>query len=160
MKRKVFLLFIVLFSIANIKAFASISLQTDSVKPYTVINKSGNIEGVLISKKKKGDNKIFLMVGSREIKNKNEHAASLGISGTTESQERKDQTGPIFDKIDILSGNYSDISVVKQTTTQNLYTLKDVVFPLHLKMRDGKNFIEFEIKEKGTWDINVIYKNN
>lgn len=163
MMKKIILTFVLLLGLMSNKIFASNQndLKTDSTNSsYSVIKKSSNIESVEIKKKKKADNIIFLTIGKKDTDIKNDYAVASGISGKTQGREKKEAVGPIFDKIDVLRGSYGDISVVKQTNTQNFYTLKDVIFPLHLRMHAGKELVEFEIKENGRWTIDVNYKNN
>lgn len=161
---KSFIIFLVgffLFSInSNAQANKSNSIDTlKKGKNYTLFNKSINIDRVDISKNKKSAEPVILI----HFGFPKPMPTSNTVSGTVLQSNRKyteDGKLPVFDKIDIIKGNYSDIKVDKETNFKNIFTLTNVKFPIHLKLLSGKETIEFELNEVGKWDIVIELKNN
>lgn len=161
---KSFIIFLVgffLFSInSNAQANKSNSIDTlKKGKNYTLFNKSINIDRVDISKNKKSAERVILI----HFGFPKPMPTSNTVSGTVLQSNRKyteDGKLPVFDKIDIVKGNYSDIKVDKETNFKNIFTLTNVEFPVHLKLLSGKETIEFELNEPGQWDISIELKNN
>ncbi|WP_316804082.1 hypothetical protein [Pedobacter nototheniae] len=145
-------------SVKDVKPF--IAIDSTQEAGYKVINQSAGIETIKIRKIKKGGNILYITLGNKKQDVLNNHVASNGISGKSLSEQERDRVGPLLDKIDILNGGYDDIKIDKLNADQNVYTIKNINFPLRLSMKSGKELIEFEIKEPGRWDVNINYKNN
>ncbi len=127
-------------------------------KNYLLFSKSKNIESVNFSKNKKGkENLVYIRFGFPSP-----IPTSNAVNATVITSKRYNEDGsiPIFDKIDILKGKYDDIVLDKDTKVRNLYTLKGVEYPLHLKLTSGNESTEIELTEAGTWDISIELKNN
>ncbi len=133
---------------------------TDTTQTYTVFGKSAAIESVMIRKSKKKGNVLYIAVGNKKLNTTDNNVTGIGLAGKSESREARSATAPIFDQIEVLNGGYDEIKVDKVSTTQNIYTIEKINFPLRLKLHSGNDFVEFELKDAGRWDINVNYKNN
>jgi hypothetical protein len=146
------------------KSFATVEFKNqtviDSTQTYTVLGKSLAIESVSIRKSKKKGNILYVSVGNKKLNATDNNVTGLGLQGKSESKEARNATGPVFDQIEVLNGGYDEIKVDKLSSTQNVYTIKNINFPLRLKMHSGKEYVEFELKDTGRWDVNVNYKNN
>lgn len=148
------------------RTFANPGLQliikTDTIKTstYKVLEKSKNIESVEIRKSKKTGHIIYITIGRKKLNSANNNSTAYGLVGKSESVEAKSETGPVFDNIEVLNGGYDNIKVDKKSTTQNFYTLTNINFPLRLRMHAGTEYIDFELKEAGRWDVDINYKNN
>jgi len=153
-----------MFVAFNSKSFTIIEFKNrtsiDSTQTYTVISKSPAIESVMIRKSKKKGNILYVSVGTKKLNATDNNITGLGLQGKSESKEARNATGPVFDQIEVLNGGYDEIKVDKLSTTQNIYTIKNINFPLRLKMHSGKDYVEFELKDAGRWDVSVNYKNN
>lgn len=161
---------IALLVIAFVMFLASENSTAKSIKKYplmqdTVLNKdfvlhgtSSEIESATATKNKTKGNALYIKLGYRTFNAASNNSTSLGISGKSRSRESQSVSAPVFDKVEILSGNYEEMKADKLSTTQNLFTLKNSEFPLRLKMYIGKEYIDFEIKEQGEWNIEVKYK--
>lgn len=147
-------------STASIKVERKSVTDTTKTPNYVVFGKSSNIASVEIRKIKKPGNIVYITVGNKSSSLGNNNSTAIGLQGKSESKEARNATGPTFDQIEVLNGGYDEIKVDKLSTTQNIYTIKNINFPLRLKMQSGKDYVEFEIKETGRWDVNVNYKNN
>ncbi|KQM75962.1 hypothetical protein ASE74_20415 [Pedobacter sp. Leaf216] len=154
-------LILIVFSIKSYAAteFKS-SVSADTTQAYKVIAKSPAIASVTIRKSKKSGNMLYVSVGIKKLNAQDNNVTGIGLQGKSESKEARNATGPVFDQIEVLNGGYDEIKVDKVSTTQNMYTIKNINFPLRLKMHSGKDYVEFEIKDAGRWDVNVNYKNN
>ncbi len=135
-------------------------LQIDTLKKgknYFLFSKSSRIDFVSISKSKKAkDTIIYIRFGYPTP-----IPTSNTINGTVISAHKnKESNVPVFDKIDIIKGNYADIKVEKETLLKNLFTITGAKFPLSLKLTSGKEIIDFELTEGGEWDIRIDLKNN
>ncbi|KIA92190.1 hypothetical protein OC25_18075 [Pedobacter kyungheensis] len=137
-------------------------VKTDTTKTstYKVLGKSKNIESVEIRKSKKSGQIVYITVGKKKLTSVNNNSTAYGVVGKSESVEAKSETGPIFDNIEVLNGGYDNIKVDKKSTTQNFYTLTNINFPLRLRLHAGTEYIDFELKEAGRWDVDINYKNN
>ncbi|MGY3055398.1 hypothetical protein ACVWYG_003614 [Pedobacter sp. UYEF25] len=163
---KIAAFFVILFLMAAVGIRPASSMHnakkylTDTVRTtaYTILGKSENIASIAVRKGKKNENIVYIKIGQSTFDGASNNGTGLGISGKSRSRESQNASGPVFDQIEILSGNYEDIKVDKISTTQNEFTLVSVHFPLRLKMHVGKEFIEFELKEPGSWDMDVRYK--
>jgi hypothetical protein len=146
------------------KSFATVEFKNqtviDSTQTYTVLGKSPAIESVMIRKSKKKGNILYVSVGNKKLNATDNNVTGVGLQGKSESKEARNATGPVFDQIEVLNGGYDEIKVDKLSSTQNVYTIKNINFPLRLKMHSGKEYVEFELKDTGRWDVNVNYKNN
>ncbi len=129
------------------------STQTE----YTLIKKSESIESVKFKKSKKAGNTIYIIIGSAGDDNSNSNRTAIGLSNNF-SKGDQNNSGPLFDNIQQIKGGYQDIKVIKKSDTKNLYTLTNVSFPLNLIMHAGKEFVQFELKEAGRWDIDINFK--
>jgi hypothetical protein len=146
------------------KSFTTIEYKNlssiDSTQTYIVLGKSPAIESVVVRKSKKKGNILYVSVGNKKLNATDNNMTGLGLQGKSESKEARNASGPVFDQIEVLNGGYDEIKVDKLSTTQNIYTIKNINFPLRLKMHSGKDYVEFELKDAGRWDVNVNYKNN
>jgi hypothetical protein len=146
------------------KSFATVEFKNqtviDSTQTYTVLGKSPAIESVMIRKSKKKGNILYVSVGNKKLNATDNNVTGVGLQGKSESKEARNATGPVFDQIEVLNGGYDEIKADKLSSTQNVYTIKNINFPLRLKMHSGKEYVEFELKDTGRWDVNVNYKNN
>ena len=127
-------------------------------KDFILHESSTEIESVIITKNDKKGNVLYIKLGYRTFNGANNNSTALGIAGKSRSRESQSVSAPVFDKVEILSGNYEEIKADKLSTTQNLFTLKNIEFPLRLKMYVGKEYIDFELKNSGEWNITVNYK--
>ncbi|WP_124557828.1 hypothetical protein [Pedobacter sp. KBW01] len=136
--------------------------KTDTIKTttYKVLGKSKNIESVEIRKSKKTGHIVYITIGKKKLNAINNNSTAYGVVGKSESVEAKSETGPVFDNIEVLNGGYDNIKVDKKSTSQNFYTLTNINFPLRLRMHAGTEYIDFELKEAGRWDVDIKYKNN
>ncbi|WP_316845714.1 hypothetical protein [Pedobacter psychrodurus] len=146
------------------KSFTTIEYKNlssiDSTQTYIILGKSPAIESVIVRKSKKKGNILYVSVGNKKLNATDNNMTGLGLQGKSESKEARNASGPVFDQIEVLNGGYDEIKVDKISTTQNIYTIKNINFPLRLKMHSGKDYVEFELKDAGRWDVNVNYKNN
>ncbi len=136
-------------------------LQADTLKKgknYILFSKSENIDNVSFSKSKKSkDNVLYIRFGyPTPIPKSN----AVNANVITSKRYNEDGTIPIFDKIDILKGNYSEIKNSKDTKYRNLFTFSGVEFPLRLTLFSGKESIDLEFTEAGEWNIEIELKNN
>ncbi|TCC86656.1 hypothetical protein EZ428_23395 [Pedobacter frigiditerrae] len=136
--------------------------QSDTLKKgknYFLFSKSENIQSVNFNKTKKAkENIVYFRFGFPTP-----IPSSNGIQGNILQSNRKyteDGSVPIFDKIDILTGKYTDIKMSKDTNVRNLFKLTDIEFPLRLKLHSGKEHIDLELTEAGEWNIGIELKNN
>ena len=127
-------------------------------KDFILHQTSPEIESVTATKNKRKGNNLYIKLGYKTFADANNNSTSLGIAGKSKSRESRSVTAPAFDKVEILSGNYEEMKADKLSTTQNLFTLKNSEFPIRLKMYIGKEYIDFEVKEQGEWNIEVQYK--
>lgn len=144
------------FSAKKYETLSDTTKLTNSV----LLAKSLAIESVKFRKNKKKGEILYIRVGKKGYITSNSNSTAYGIAGKSETQEARNATGPIFDSIEVLNGGYDEINVDKLSVSQNLYTIKKINFPLRLKLHSGKEFVEFELKEAGVWDIDINYKNN
>ena len=156
------LLVALLFFTLNANAKTCNINLTDTLKKgknFNLFNKSVNIDRVDISKNKKSAERIvYIRFGIPKPM-----PTSNTVSGTVLQSNRKyteDGKLPLFDKIDIIKGNYADIKIDKETNFKNIFTLTNVEFPIRLKLLSGKESVEFELNEFGKWDIDIELKNN
>ena len=136
-------------------------LKSDTLKKgknYILFSKSQNIENVSFSKSKKPKgNIVYIRFGfPAPVPTSN----AVNATVITSKRYNEDGTIPIFDKIDILKGNYSDIKNDKDTKYRNLFTFSGVEFPLRLKLNSGKENVDLEFTEAGEWNIEIELKNN
>lgn len=143
---------------ASIRIYERPLADTIKASNYTIFDKSTNIESIKIRKSKKTGSIVYITLGLRDFSAGNNDATGYGVVGESKSREEQNASGPVFDNIEVLAGGYKDIKVDKLSATQNEFTLENITFPLRLKMHAGKEFIEFELKEVGRWDVDVKYK--
>jgi len=136
-------------------------LQSDTLKKgknYILFSKSGNVENISFSKSKKSqENKVYIRFG---------FPAPIPSSNVTNGQiitskrYKEGGTLPVFDKIDIIKGNYAEITTAKDTKYRSLFTLTGVEYPLRLKLTSGTETIDLELTEAGEWNMEIELKNN
>ena len=134
--------------------------DTSKTENSILLSKSPSIESVTMRKSKKKGNVIYITFGKKKLNTVDNNTTAIGMPGKSESKEAKNATGPLFDQIEVLNGGYDEIKVDKVSTSQNIYTIDKISFPLRLKMHSGKEYVEFEIKDAGRWDVDINYKNN
>ncbi|MCZ4245496.1 hypothetical protein [Pedobacter punctiformis] len=158
------ILFLLGIAVTNTFAFVKepqqVKIDTTQNTGYALFSKTGGIETVNIRKIKKGGNTVYVTLGIKKLEIINNNTTATGISGKSLSEQERNRVGPLFDKIDVLNGGYDDIKVDKLNADQNVYTIKNINYPLRLRMQSGKEIVEFELKEPGRWDVNINYKNN
>ncbi len=141
--------------------FSTVILPSDTLKKgknYILFSKSENIDNVSFSKSKKSkENIVYIRFGFPAP-----IPTSNSVNATVISSKRYNEGGsiPIFDKIDILKGNYAEIKNDKDTKYRNLFTFTGVEFPLRLKLNSGKENVDLEFTEAGEWNIEIELKNN
>lgn len=140
----------------------TIYLQSDTLKKgknYLLFNKTLNIDNVRFTKNKKSKKTIlFITYGfPTPIPSSNTVNATV-LQGNR--KYKADDALPVFEKIDIINGNYKDIKVEKINAQKSLFTFSGLEFPLHLKLKSGAETIEFKLMEAGQWDIDIELKNN
>ena len=136
-------------------------LQLDTLtkgKNYLLFSKSDNVDNVTFSKSKKSkENIVYIRFGFPTPV-----PSSNSVNGTVITSKRYREGGvlPIFDKIDIIKGNYAEIKNDKDTKYRSLFTFTGVEFPLQLKLISGNDNIYLELTEAGQWNIEIELKNN
>jgi hypothetical protein len=140
----------------NVNDFALDTLKKG--KNYLLFSKSENVENVSFSKSKKSkENVIYLRFGfPAPIPTSNVANAQV----ITSKRYKEGGVLPVFDKIDILKGNYAEITTAKDTKYRSLFTLTGVEFPLRLKLTSGTDTIDLELIEAGEWNMEIELKNN
>lgn len=134
--------------------------QTDTLKKgknYILFSKSEQIDNVFFSKAKKPKEQVLRIHFGYPTPIPTSNTIS---SNVISAHKKKDNQLPVFDKIDIISGNYKDIKVERETDLKNLFTFTDLQFPLRLKLTSGKDTLDLELTEAGEWDIRIDLKNN
>ena len=149
------------FSSSAKNNFTLNDLSLDTLKKgknYILFSKSENVDNVTFSKSKKPkENNIYIRFG---------YPAPIPSSNVTNGQvissKRYKEGGvlPIFDKIDIIKGNYAEITTAKDTKYRSLFTLTGAEFPLRLKLTSGTDTIDLELTEAGEWNLEIDLKNN
>jgi hypothetical protein len=125
---------------------------------YTLIRKSPGIKEVDFKRGKKKGSGLVITFGEKVTDLKSNNITAGNVTGNTKSAERLNEKGPEFDRIDIIEGKYGDIAVEKKTSTQNIYTLTNLTFPLRLVLHSGTDFVEFRLAEAAKWALDVNYK--
>ncbi|MCX2474725.1 hypothetical protein OQZ33_10330 [Pedobacter sp. MC2016-05] len=156
--KKLTLLIALLLMFTGFHVYSSVKTTIDRDSNFVVFNKSKNIEEVKIRKSKKSGAVLYITVGVPQKTASNNNVTAIGISGKSESEELRNKKGPIFDHIEVLNGGYDDIKVDKLNSSQNVYTIEKVNFPLRLKVKSGNEQVEFELKEVGKWNVEINYK--
>jgi hypothetical protein len=157
----IFSLLILLFALNSTflgAAAAQSSPATTDSTGFTLIRKSAKIEKVEFWKGKKKGSGLVITFGEQVANLQNNNITSANTTGNTKSAEKQREKGPEFDRIDIVEGKYGDIKVEKKSTTENVYTLTDLTFPLRLLMYSGTDFVEFRLTETAKWNLDVNYK--
>lgn len=132
--------------------------ETADSTGYTLIKKSTGIKGIDFKKGKKKGSGLVITFGEKVTDMPNNNITSANVTGNTKSADRLNASGPEFDRIEIIEGKYGDIRVEKKSSTQNIYTLTDLTFPLRLLMYSGTEFVEFRLSEPAKWSLDVNYK--
>lgn len=149
------------FSSSAKNNFTPNHLPSDTLKKgknYLLISKSENVENVNFSKSKKSkENIVYIRFGFPAP-----IPSSNVANGQVITSKRYKEGGilPVFDKIDILKGNYTEITTAKDTKYRSLFTLTGVEFPLRLKLTSGTDTIDLELTEAGEWNMEIELKNN
>jgi len=151
----------VVFSSSAKNNFTANDLPLDTLKKgknYTLFSKSENVENVSFNKSKKSkENVVYIRFGFPTP-----IPTSNVANGQIISSKRYKEGGtlPVFDKIDILKGNYAEITTAKDTKYRSLFTLTGAEFPLRLKLTSGTDTIDLELIEAGAWNMEIELKNN
>jgi hypothetical protein len=132
--------------------------ETSDSTDFAVIKKSPGIKGVEFKKGKKKGSGLVITFGEKVTDLKSNNITAANVTGNTKSADRLNEKGPEFDRIDIIEGKYVDIVVDKKSSTQNIYTLTNLTFPLRLVMHSGTDFVEFRLTEAAKWTLDVNYK--
>ena len=154
--KKIILFFFLSLGLLTLKA-AAMSNATDSANiGYKVLNKSKNVGEIKIRQmKSKKAAVIYLALGNKKLTNNDDNASSYGFAGTSRSEELKKQIGPTISRVSILKGRYGDMTADKKSDTQNVYTLKDIQFPLSIKVFFGSENVTLEFEQESSWDVEV-----
>jgi hypothetical protein len=163
MKRSLyFIAFLALISLhSSAESILINKLPADTLKKgknYLLFSKSENINNIRFSKEKKStDNVLNITFGYPAP-----IPSSNAVNGTVITSKRYNEDGaaPIFDKIDILKGNYAAVKTNKDTKYRNSFTFTSVEYPLRLKLFSGAESIDLELTEAGEWNLWIELKNN
>ena len=138
-------------------------LNSDTLKKgknYLLFSKTKGIENVIFSKNKKSTAqlvKIHFGIPTAVPVTKSVFGATMKIE---RRYTQEDAAAFVFDKIFIVKGKYTNVEITNETFTRNLFTFKNVEFPLRLQLTSKDQVIDLELTEAGDWDINIELKNN
>ncbi len=160
MKQVYLLLFLAILQCSSVLAQSKLLQQTDTLKSgigYNLFSKTPNISSVLVSTKKNAKKNIMYIYVGYPAPIPTSNAILSNVIGGKNGETRDNI--PLFDKIDIITGNYEDIIVSPDTKYRNLFKLTGLTFPIRLKLRSGLEVVDFEILKPGEWSIDIELKN-
>ncbi|MEJ5994521.1 hypothetical protein WG904_08835 [Pedobacter sp. Du54] len=149
------------FSSSAKNNFIGNSPSLDTLKKgqnFILFSKSSAVDNITFSKSKKPKTtNVYIRFGfPTPIPASNVANAQV----ITSKRYKEDGVLPVFDKIDILKGNYADITTSKDTKYRSLFTLTGVEYPLRLKLTSGTDTVDLELTEPGEWNMEIELKNN